>query len=84
MSVSPFDDDEGGFFMLVNDDRRHSLSPAFAGVPTGWRVVHGTAYPVRLSHVERNWTDIRSERLRGRLAISESVLRGQVAFGGLA
>jgi len=36
MSTNPFDDDDGRFFVLVNDEEQHSLWPAFADVPAGW------------------------------------------------
>jgi MbtH protein/glycopeptidolipid biosynthesis protein len=39
MSVNPFDDDNFNFFVLVNDDEQHSLWPAFADIPAGWRAV---------------------------------------------
>lgn len=84
MSVNPFDDDDGGFFMLVNDDQRHSLSPAFAGVPTSRRVVDGEAHPVRRNHVERDWTGLRSKGPREQLAASEFVQVTRVLFGGVA
>jgi uncharacterized protein YbdZ (MbtH family) len=56
----PFDDDNGGFFVLVNDEEQHSLWPTFADVPAGWRVVYGEA--------NRTWSDIRPKSLRERLA----------------
>jgi MbtH-like protein len=31
MSINPFDDDNGDFFVLVNDEDQHSLWPVFAG-----------------------------------------------------
>ncbi len=43
MSINPFDDDNGSFFVLVNDEEQHSLWPAFADVPAGWRVVQGNS-----------------------------------------
>jgi uncharacterized protein YbdZ (MbtH family) len=43
MSINPFDDDDGSFFVLVNDEEQHSLWPTFADVPAGWRVVYGEA-----------------------------------------
>ena len=43
VSINPFDDDNGSFFVLVNDEEQHSLWPTFADVPTGWRVVYGEA-----------------------------------------
>jgi uncharacterized protein YbdZ (MbtH family) len=35
VSINPFDDDNGNFFVLVNDEEQHSLWPAFADVPAG-------------------------------------------------
>ena len=69
MSVNPFDDEIGRFFVLVNDEEQHSLWPVFAEVPSGWRVVHGEAdRAARLEYIELNWTDIRPKSLRERLA----------------
>jgi uncharacterized protein YbdZ (MbtH family) len=71
VSINPFDDDDGSFFVLVNDEEQHSLWPAFAGVPVGWRVVYGEADRAAcLDYIEQNWTDIRPKSLRERLAAS--------------
>ena len=60
MSINPFDDDNGSFFVLVNDQEQHSLWPAFADVPAGRRVVYGEAARAAcLDYVEPNWTDTR-------------------------
>ncbi|MFD5704386.1 MbtH family protein, partial [Streptomyces lasiicapitis] len=40
---NPFDDAEGQFSVLVNDEGQHSLWPQFAEVPAGWNVAHGPA-----------------------------------------
>jgi hypothetical protein len=32
VSINPFDDDNGSFFVLVNDEEQHSLWPLFADV----------------------------------------------------
>lgn len=73
MSINPFDDDEGSFYVLVNDEQQHSLWPAFADVPAGWQVVHGEANrgPC-LEYIEQNWTDIRPKSLRERLAEAQA------------
>jgi uncharacterized protein YbdZ (MbtH family) len=69
VSINPFDDDNGSFFVLVNDEEQHSLWPAFADVPAGWRVVYGEADRAAcLDYIEQNWTDIRPKSLRQRLA----------------
>ena len=60
MSVNPFDDESGSFFVLINDEEQHSLWPTFADVPAGWRVVFGEAdRAAGLDYIEQNWTDIR-------------------------
>lgn len=69
MSVNPFDDDDGSYVVLVNDEEQHSLWPGFADVPAGWRVVFGEgARSACLEYIEQNWTDIRPRTLRDRLA----------------
>jgi glycopeptidolipid biosynthesis protein len=65
---SLFDDDDGRFFVLVNDEEQHSLWPVFADVPAGWRVVYGEADRAAcLYYIEQHWTDIRPKSLRERL-----------------
>jgi uncharacterized protein YbdZ (MbtH family) len=60
VSTNPFDDENGRFHIVVNDEDQHSLWPAFAGVPEGWRVVFGEASRSEcLEYVEKNWTDMR-------------------------
>ncbi len=43
MSINAFDDDNGSFFVLVNNEEQRSLWPTFADVPAGWWVVYGEA-----------------------------------------
>jgi uncharacterized protein YbdZ (MbtH family) len=72
VSINPFDDDDGTFFVLVNYEEQHSLWPAFADVPAGWRVVYGEAErAICLDYIEQNWTDIRPKSLRDRLAAGQ-------------
>ncbi|WP_101947388.1 MbtH family protein [Mycobacterium sp. 3519A] len=69
MSTNPFDDDNGTFFVLVNDEDQHSLWPTFVAVPDGWRVVFGDATRAQcLAYVEEHWTDIRPRSLREAMA----------------
>lgn len=63
--MNPFDDPEGRFLVLVNDEDQHSLWPEFAAVPGGWRHVHGPVdREAALAYVEENWTDLRPRSLR--------------------
>ncbi|MDT5290491.1 MAG: MbtH protein [Mycobacterium sp.] len=69
MSNNPFDDEAGTFFVLVNGEDQHSLWPAFADVPAGWRVAFGESTRADcLTYVEENWTDMRPRSLRESMA----------------
>lgn len=71
MSANPFDNEEGSFYVLVNDEEQHSLWPTFSEVPAGWRVVFGEAARAAcLEYVEKNWTDLRPKSLRDVMAAS--------------
>lgn len=61
---NPFDDDNGTFYVLVNDESQHSLWPVFAEVPAGWTIVFGEdSRQACLDYVEKNWTDMRPASL---------------------
>jgi uncharacterized protein YbdZ (MbtH family) len=65
VSINPFDDDDGTFYVLANDQEQLSLWPAFVDVPAGWRVVFGANTRANcLAHVEESWTDMRPKSLR--------------------
>lgn len=69
MSSNPFDDENGTFYVLVNDEDQHSLWPSFAEVPAGWRVVFGESSGTEcLTFVEQNWSDLRPRSLREAMA----------------
>ena len=62
--TNPFDDDDGTFLVLVNDEGQHSLWPAFAAVPAGWAVAHDRdSRQACLDYVDANWTDMRPRSL---------------------
>lgn len=64
MSTNPFDDTEGRFLVLVNEEGQHSLWPSFAEVPGGWRTVFGEdSRAACLEYVEANWTDLHPRSL---------------------
>ncbi|CAM4472995.1 MbtH-like protein [Mycobacterium basiliense] len=68
LTVNPFDDDNGIFYVLVNDEDQHSLWPVYADIPAGWRVVFGeAARSACLDFIDEHWTDIRPKSLRERL-----------------
>lgn len=64
MSTNPFDDPDGVFLVLINDEDQYSLWPSFADVPNGWRSVLGpTDRQAALDYVEEHWTDMRPRSL---------------------
>ncbi|MEU4080939.1 MbtH family protein [Streptomyces venezuelae] len=66
---NPFDDQNGTFLVLVNDEEQYSLWPAFARTPEGWTVALGeSSHDAALAYVEEHWTDMRPRSLRERAA----------------
>ncbi|CAM03553.1 MbtH protein [Saccharopolyspora erythraea NRRL 2338] len=62
--TNPFEDPDGTYLVLVNDEGQHSLWPAFAEVPAGWTEVHGEdTRDACLAYVEEHWTDLRPRSL---------------------
>jgi MbtH protein len=69
VSTNPFDDEDGAFYVLINDEEQHSLWPTFADVPAGWRVVFGEDTRANcLTYVGEAWTDMRPKSLREAMA----------------
>jgi MbtH protein len=65
--ISPFEDPDAIFSVVVNDELQYTLWPDYADVPRGWTIVLG--YKPRkecLAFVERHWTNLRPPRLTGR------------------
>ncbi|MGW5473275.1 MbtH family protein [Streptomyces chartreusis] len=66
--TNPFDNENGTFLVLVNDEGQHSLWPVFAEIPQGWTTVFGEASRAEcLEFVEQNWTDMRPKSLVARM-----------------
>ena len=65
--TSVFDNPEGRFHVLVNDEGQHSLWPAFIPVPEGWTaVLRDAARPSCQDHIDTHWTDLRPKSLAAR------------------
>ncbi|MBT1093233.1 MbtH family protein [Streptomyces sp. Tu102] len=66
--TNPFDNENGTFLVLVNDEGQHSLWPVFAEIPQGWTTAFGEANRAEcLEFVEQNWTDMRPKSLVARM-----------------
>jgi MbtH protein len=69
--MNPFDDPDGTFLVLVNDEEQHSLWPSKLAVPAGWRTVHGEdTRQACLDYIEANWTDLRPLSARRASAVA--------------
>jgi MbtH protein len=67
--TNPFEEEDGVFHVLVNDEGQHSLWPTFKEVPDGWTVVHKSdTRAACLEYIEKNWTDMRPKGLQERMA----------------
>ncbi|MFF5920759.1 MbtH family protein [Streptomyces flavochromogenes] len=62
--TNPFENADGRYLVLVNDEGQHSLWPDFAEVPAGWEVAFAeNDRQACLDHIEANWTDMRPKSL---------------------
>jgi MbtH protein len=62
--TNPFEDENGVYHVLVNDEGQHSLWPTFREVPPGWTIVHKSdTRAACIDYVNRNWTDMRPKSL---------------------
>lgn len=63
-ATNPFDDEDGEFVAVVNDEDQHALWPTFLDVPAGWRTVHGPGTRAAcLEYIDTHWTDLRPRSL---------------------
>jgi MbtH protein len=64
VTTNPFEDPDGTYLVLMNDESQYSLWPAFIEVPAGWRVVHPEdARQTCLDYIDKHWTDMRPQSL---------------------
>ncbi|MDW5327475.1 MbtH family protein [Plantactinospora sp. KLBMP9567] len=64
MATNPFDDPDGRYVVLANDEDQHSLWPENLEVPAGWSVVRESGSRQEcLDYVETHWTDLRPRSL---------------------
>jgi uncharacterized protein YbdZ (MbtH family) len=62
--ANPFEDENGDYSVLVNDEGQYSLWPSFREVPTGWVVVGPRGKRKEcLDWIEEKWTDLRPKSL---------------------
>jgi MbtH protein len=63
-----FEDEDGEYLVLINDEGQYSLWRTFKAVPAGWTVVGPSgARKDCLAYIERHWTDMRPASLIERM-----------------
>ena len=61
---NPFEDPQGTYSVLVNEEGQHSLWPVAVEIPAGWSAVHeNDTRQACLDYIEANWTDMRPKSL---------------------
>lgn len=59
-----FENPDGTFLVLVNDEGQHSLWPTAVITPPGWTAAYGAdSRQACLDYIERTWTDMRPRSL---------------------
>jgi len=62
--TNPFEDEDGEYLVLVNDEGQHSLWPSFREVPQGWDAIGPRGKRAEcLQWIEDHWTDMRPRSL---------------------
>ncbi len=62
--TNPFDDPDGEYLVVTNNEGQHSLWPAFRDIPVGWTAVGPQGKrQICLDWIEANWTDMRPRSL---------------------
>jgi MbtH protein len=75
MATNPFEDENGTYHVLINDEGQHSLWPSFVEVPNGWAIIHGSdTRAACLDFINKNWTDMRPKSL---IAVMEGSTAGE-------
>jgi MbtH protein len=62
--TNPFENEDGRYLALVNDEGQYSLWPESIDVPAGWTNAHGPVSRAEcLEFIEQTWTDMRPKSL---------------------
>jgi MbtH protein len=66
--TNPFEDENGVYHVLINDEGQHSLWPSFVEIPKGWTAIHKSdTRAACLEFINQNWTDMRPKSLAERM-----------------
>ena len=84
--ANPFEDENGVYHVLINDEGQHSLWPSFVEVPSGWTIIlKSETRAACLEFINKNWTDMRPKSLIAAMERSaEGEQPGTMQNGGSA
>jgi MbtH protein len=64
VATNPFEDENGTYHVLINDEGQYSLWPAFVEVPKGWTIIlKSDTRAACVEYINKNWTDMRPKSL---------------------
>jgi MbtH protein len=62
--TNPFEEEDGRYYVLINQEGAYSLWPARIEIPQGWTIVYGEdGRQACLDYISTNWTDMRPKSL---------------------
>jgi MbtH protein len=62
--TNPFEDENGIYHVLINEEGQYSLWPSFVDVPNGWTIqLKSDTRSACLEYISQNWTDMRPQSL---------------------
>jgi MbtH protein len=62
--TNPFENEDGTYVVLINDEGQYSLWPEYIDAPKGWAVVRQPdTRQACLDYVNEHWTDMRPKSL---------------------
>ena len=65
MMTNPFENENGMYTVLINDEGQFSLWPAFIDIPSGWDTIYGEESRKNcLDYISQEWKDMRPNSLK--------------------
>ncbi|GCD80977.1 MbtH family protein [Parageobacillus thermoglucosidasius] len=63
--TNPFENKEGTYLVLINDEGQYSLWPASIAIPSGWNIAFAeNTRSACLDYINAHWTDMRPNSLK--------------------
>lgn len=70
--INPFEDENGTYYVLNNQEGQYSLWPVLVDVPAGWSVIYGEeSRMVCLDYISSHWSDMRPNSLKSVTSLSK-------------